>query len=115
MSLLINCQSISKTFGARPLFENISLTISEGERIGLIGPNGAGKSTLIQTWAGFQRPDPEPVSLRNLVPTGSVPRDPFFEEHDTVSSVLQSALAGQHLEDYEIDSLINITMSRFGF
>src|SRR6185369_10812207 len=110
MSLLINCQSISKTFGARPLFENISLTISEGERIGLIGPNGAGKSTLIQILAGAQTPDSGSVSLRKLVTTGYVPQDPVFNEQDTVTSVLQGCLAGQHLEDFERDSLINITL-----
>ena len=40
MSHLISTQSVSKTFGAKPLFENVTLTISDGERLGLIGPNG---------------------------------------------------------------------------
>src|SRR5215218_1417770 len=115
MSLLISCQSISKTFGARPLFENISLQISEGERIGLIGPNGAGKSTLIQILAGLQTPDSGSVSLRKLVTTGYVPQDPEFEAGVTVFGVLEAALTGQHLEDYERDSIIDITLSRFGF
>jgi len=43
MALVESCTSISKSFGSRLLFENISLGISEGERLGLIGPNGAGK------------------------------------------------------------------------
>ena len=115
MSLLISCQSISKTFGARPLFENISLTISDGERIGLIGPNGAGKSTLIQILAGVQTPDSGGVSLRKLVTTGYVPQDPVFDSDITVAAVLEAALAGRHLEDYERESLIEITLSRFGF
>ena len=115
MSLLISCQSISKTFGARPLFENISLTISDGERIGLIGPNGAGKSTLIQILAGEQTPDSGGVSLRKLVTTGYVPQDPVFDSDITVAAVLEAALAGRHLEDYERESLIEITLSRFGF
>ena len=115
MSLLISCQSISKTFGARPLFENISLTISEGERIGLIGPNGAGKSTLIQILAGVQTPDSGGVSLRKLVTTGYVPQDPVFESDITVAAVLDAALGGLHLEDYERESIIEITLSRFGF
>lgn len=115
MSLLISCQSISKTFGARPLFENISLTISEGERIGLIGPNGAGKSTLIQILAGVQTPDSGGVSLRKLVTTGYVPQDPVFDSDVTVAAVLDAALGGLHLEDYERESLIDITLSRFGF
>ncbi len=115
MSLLISCQSISKTFGARPLFENISLTISEGERIGLIGPNGAGKSTLIQILAGVQTPDSGGVSLRKLVTTGYVPQDPVFDSDISVAAILDAALGSLHLEDYERESLIEITLSRFGF
>lgn len=115
MSLLISCQSISKTFGARPLFENISLTISDGERIGLIGPNGAGKSTLIQILAGVQTPDSGGVSLRKLVTTGYVPQDPVFDSDITVAAVLEAALAGRRLEEYERESIVEITLSRFGF
>src|SRR3954469_8469814 len=115
MSLLISCQSISKTFGARPLFENISLTISEGERIGLIGPNGAGKSTLIQILAGLQTPDSGSVSLRKLVTTGYVPQDPVFSEEITVAGALDAALTDKHLEDFERESIVNITIGRFGF
>jgi ABC transport system ATP-binding/permease protein len=115
MSQLISCQSISKTFGARPLFENISLTISDGERIGLIGPNGAGKSTLIQILAGVQTPDSGTLSPRKLVKIGYVPQDPTFEADVTVTAVLESALADHPMEDYERDSIINITLGRFGF
>ena len=49
---LINVRSISKAFGADPLFQNVSFTVSEGDRIGLIGPNGSGKSTLLRILAG---------------------------------------------------------------
>ncbi|MEO8128461.1 MAG: ABC-F family ATP-binding cassette domain-containing protein [Bryobacteraceae bacterium] len=115
MSLLISCQSISKTFGARPLFENISLTISEGERIGLIGPNGAGKSTLIQILAGTQTADSGSVSPRKQVTTGYVPQDPVFDTDVTVAAVLEAAITDDHLEDYERESIVEITLSRFGF
>ena len=40
MALLLSCQSITKSFGAKPLFEDISFGISDGESVGLIGPNG---------------------------------------------------------------------------
>jgi ATP-binding cassette subfamily F protein uup len=57
MPLLLSCQSLSKSFGARPLFEDISLSISDGDRLGLIGPNGSGKSTLLRILTGSETPD----------------------------------------------------------
>ena len=52
MPPILNAQSITKQFGATPLFREISFTVDDGARIGLIGPNGAGKSTLLNTIAG---------------------------------------------------------------
>jgi ABC transport system ATP-binding/permease protein len=49
---IINVQNISKAFGAKPLFEDVSFTVSEADRMGLIGPNGSGKSTLLRILAG---------------------------------------------------------------
>ena len=62
MGLLLSCTALAKSFGSRTLFENISLGISEGERLGLIGPNGSGKSTLLQILAGRLEPDSGVIS-----------------------------------------------------
>jgi len=56
MPPLLNAQNITKAFGPRPLFRELSFTIDEGSRIGLIGPNGAGKSTLLKILAGEETP-----------------------------------------------------------
>src|SRR5437660_12225287 len=61
---IINAQKISKAFGAQPLFQNVSFTVSEGSRIGLIGPNGSGKSTLLRILAGDEDPDEGNVAVR---------------------------------------------------
>ena len=50
--MLIKLDNISKYFGSRLLFENISFEISEGEKIGFIGENGIGKTTLIKIMTG---------------------------------------------------------------
>src|SRR4051812_47065678 len=55
--ILITAHELTKSFGARPLFKNISFSASAGERVGLIGPNGAGKSTLLRILAGTMSPD----------------------------------------------------------
>ena len=57
MSLLLTCQSLSKSFGTRPLFRDISISFDDSERTGLIGPNGSGKSTLLKILAGIEQPD----------------------------------------------------------
>src|SRR5689334_6480753 len=64
MPPIINAQQISKAYGIAPLFQNISFTVSEGDRIGLIGPNGAGKSTLLQVLALIIAPDSGDVAVR---------------------------------------------------
>src|ERR1700682_1702866 len=72
MGLILSCQAIAKTYGARPLFENLSLAISDGDRIGLIGPNGSGKSTLLGILAGQIPPDSGTASVRKLATVGYV-------------------------------------------
>jgi ATP-binding cassette subfamily F protein uup len=62
---LINVRSIAKSFGAEPLFQNVSFTVSEADRIGLIGPNGSGKSTLLRILAGAMTPDDGDIAYRN--------------------------------------------------
>jgi ABC transport system ATP-binding/permease protein len=64
---IINAQGISKAFGSSPLFEGVSFTVAEGQRIGLIGPNGSGKSTLLRILAGHIDPDGGEVAARKRI------------------------------------------------
>jgi ABC transport system ATP-binding/permease protein len=112
---LISCQNISKTFGVRKLFENLSIVISEGERIGLIGPNGSGKSTLVSILAGIETADEGIVAFRKNLRLGYVPQESRFEAGLTVRSVLADALEDHHSDEYERESLMNIAAGRVGF
>ncbi|MGZ8394636.1 MAG: ATP-binding cassette domain-containing protein, partial [Nitrospira sp.] len=47
-NILLSCESISKSYGVRALFSDLSLALSDGDHVGLIGPNGSGKSTLLK-------------------------------------------------------------------
>src|SRR5271168_1493801 len=89
---IINAQEISKAFGASPLFQNVSFTISEGDRIGLIGPNGSGKSTLLRILAGDVSPDSGEVSFRKRTRLACVEQDSRFNPGATVRSVIENAL-----------------------
>ncbi len=54
---ILNVEKVSKTYGEKELFNNISLGINSGDKIGLIGVNGTGKSTLLKIIAGVEEPD----------------------------------------------------------
>ncbi len=113
MSLILSCQAIAKTYGARPLFDNLSLSISDGERIGLIGPNGSGKSTLLGILAGQIPPDGGTVSLRKLATVGYVAQQDDLPEGVTVREAMDSSArtdvilgkAGFTDQDAPVDSL----------
>ena len=54
---LVNLHSVSKGYGSRAVLHDVTLGISEGERVGVVGENGAGKSTLMRLLAGAEAPD----------------------------------------------------------
>ncbi|MFN9299832.1 MAG: ABC-F family ATP-binding cassette domain-containing protein, partial [Acidobacteriota bacterium] len=84
MGLLLSVQSLTKSFGATVLFQNVSLVIEEGQRLGLIGPNGAGKSTLLKILRGVEEADSGIVAPRKGLRIASVAQDPVFAEGSRV-------------------------------
>jgi ABC transport system ATP-binding/permease protein len=112
---IINAQGISKSFGANPLFENISFTVSEGDRIGLIGPNGSGKSTLLRILAGQVSPDGGEIAVRKRVRLSYVEQDSKFKRGDTVRSVAQSAMERAGVPESERGTRFAETLGRAGF
>jgi ATP-binding cassette subfamily F protein uup len=95
VGILLGVNALKATFGVRPLFDNVSFTIAEGDRIGLIGPNGAGKSTLLRILAGELGPDGGEVSRRRGLRIGRLAQVPRFTEGATVLDTLrEGARAG---------------------
>lgn len=115
MPPIINAQGISKTFGAVPLFENISFTISENERIGVIGPNGSGKSTLLRTLAGMMEPDSGEVAFRKRARMSYVEQESRFPDDATVRSVLLEAMRSAGVPEPEHVATLAETLGRAGF
>jgi ATP-binding cassette subfamily F protein uup len=95
VSILLTAQRLGHAFGARPLFEAVSFTISECDRIGLIGPNGAGKSTLLSILAGKLTPDHGELVPRSDLRVAHLSQVPRFVEGDTARDVVRRALAGR--------------------
>jgi ABC transport system ATP-binding/permease protein len=115
MASLINVSGISKTFGTAPLFQNISLNIAEGDRLGLIGPNGAGKSTLLEILTGRREPDTGNVALRKATRLAYVTQDSQFPEGLTVRQVVHRAMAEAKVAEEEKLAREAETLGRAGF
>ncbi len=115
MAVLLSCQTLTKAYGARPLFHDISLGVGDGERMGLIGPNGAGKSTLLRIFAGEEKPDGGTVSPRRGLRTAYIAQEDLFPSGATVESVLTDALAGEPLDAVEREVRIEVALNRVGF
>ncbi len=94
-SLLLSCEAVSKAYGTRSLFEELSFGLFDGDHVGLVGPNGSGKSTLLRILAGLEPPDRGTRSVRGGVRVGYVPQDPIFPPGGTVDDVIAAALAGE--------------------
>ena len=80
----LQIENLTKSFGDRILFENISLGIGEGDRIGLIAKNGAGKTTLLNILAGKENYDSGNIVFRNNLRVGYLEQSPSYPPELTV-------------------------------
>ena len=114
MAPIISAQGLSKRYSVAPLFQNISFTVSEGDRIGLIGPNGSGKSTLLAILDGRVKPDSGEVAVRKGTRLSCVAQVSEFAPGATVRSVIDAALdrIGVHHDDHA--AIVAETLGRAG-
>ncbi len=104
---ILSAEGISKSYSEKILFNDISLGIGEGDKIGLIGVNGTGKSTLLKVIAGIETVDTGRILKSNKVRVGYLEQSPAFEPGTTV---LQQVFNGHSpvmllLREYE-DTLL---------
>ena len=85
---MINIINLSKNYGPKVLFEDISLNINQGEKIGLIGPNGTGKSTLFSLILQEIEPSHGEIRLNKGVHIGYLPQEASFKSEHTVLAEL---------------------------
>jgi ATP-binding cassette subfamily F protein uup len=92
---IIGVQGITHSYGHQPVLENISMTIHEGDRIGLIGHNGCGKSTLMKIFSGIITPDYGSVSIRQGTRMAMLAQQANVDPAATVGEVLDGAARSQ--------------------
>ena len=115
MPPIINAQGLSKRYGTAPLFQNISFTVSEGDRIGLIGPNGSGKSTLLEILHGRVTPDSGNVAIRKGTRLSCVSQISEFAAGETAYSVIEAALKKSGVPEADLGFRTAEALSRAGF
>ena len=102
---VINIEHISKIYGEKKIFDDISLGIQQDDKIGIIGINGTGKSTLLRIIAGEEVPDTGEVVRQNSLKILWLPQSPEFPETGTLASY---ALRGEPRTDWQVQSYLNI-------
>lgn len=86
----LSLEAVSKSYGEKVLFDKISLTISQGDKIALIARNGSGKSTLLRVIAGIDSPEGEraKILLNKNIRTSFLDQDPHFDDNKTVGEII---------------------------
>jgi ATP-binding cassette subfamily F protein uup len=97
--ILLSAEKITKSYTEKKLLKDITLYLSEGEKVGLIGINGTGKSTLLRIIAGLELSDSGAISKAAGVRIGYLPQNPKYDEKLTV---LGQVFKGASTEDIEL-------------
>ncbi len=109
---MLTVAGLSKSFGGRELFDDVSLNIMSGDRIAITGPNGAGKSTLIKIILGQEEPDAGSVSFIRGTRTGYLPQESEPAGNETVMEV---AVPHQHEHDGQFIAKVKQVLASLGF
>lgn len=110
--ILVNADKINKSYTEKPLLKDISLSIHEGEKIGLIGVNGTGKSTLLRIVAGIEPPDSGRITYTNNIKKAMLPQHPEYNANLTVSE--QAAAYMQQIDPTVPEFTCRSMMTKLG-
>ncbi len=102
---ICSVNNVTKSFGGNIIFENISLEVKNGERVGLVGRNGSGKTTIFGLLTGMESLDAGAIHMKKDTRIGHVAQIPKFDEEMTVYDVLSSAFKVEKELEKEMHAL----------
>ncbi|HEU6447992.1 MAG TPA: ABC-F family ATP-binding cassette domain-containing protein [Verrucomicrobiae bacterium] len=109
---MLTVAGLSKSFGGRELFDEVSLTLQSGERVAIVGPNGAGKSTLLKIILGKEEPDSGEVTFMRGTRIGYLPQESEAVGNETV---LEIAVPHEHEHDGQFIAKAKQILDQLGF
>ncbi len=112
--VVVEAKDLSKAYGEKVLFENLSFTLPRGGIVGVIGPNGAGKTTLFRMIVGKEHPDTGSITVGETVTTGYVDQDRTLDGSKTVWEILSDGLDKITLGKIEVNSRAYCGRFNFG-
>lgn len=108
---ILNIEHISKIFGDKVIFDDISYGVHDGDKIGIIGINGTGKSTLLKIIAGLEEPDEGQIITQNNLRMTWLPQNPEFPQK---MSVLDYVADGKWQRDWSTESEARNALNKLG-
>ena len=108
---ILNIEHVSKVFGEKTIFDDVSFGIQEGDKIGIIGINGTGKTTLLRMIAGVEEPDSGQIIKQNGTRLAYLSQHPSFPEGATV---LSYAFDGIAENDWALKSEVKSALNKLG-
>ena len=108
---ILNIEHVSKIFGEKKIFDDVSYGIHEGDKIGIIGINGTGKTTLLKIIAGLEETDEGEVIKQNGLRITYLPQNPDFPEGATV---LDYVVDGKLQMDWNTESEAKTVLNKLG-
>jgi len=100
---ILTAEGLSKSYGVKMLFDDVSFSMDESDRVGLIGINGSGKSTFLKVIAGLEPTDSGSIAIGNRIVVEYLPQNPAFEPNATVLEYIYSGTSPvmKVLKEYE--------------
>lgn len=115
MANVLNIENLTKSYGDRLLFGDVTFGVDEGDKIGIVARNGTGKSTLLRIIAGDEAPDSGNIVFRNGIRIGYLPQEPCFRSGITAAQIAADAIpVHDHTADWERDVRIAQVLTMLG-